>query len=344
MLFQRRRHALCVHAPAKLNLFLEVLGKRADGFHELETLMVSIQLYDTLRISAPESNSTCSNSTSPNATRAETAAGVGAGLRSPGDSDVNPGVTRLDAARSNAIELVCRHSPDAAGGNFMLPTGADNLIHRAAELLRSETGVTRGVRIELWKRIPLAAGMGGGSSDAAATLAGLSRFWELGLSPAELQRLAARLGSDVPFFLADSPAAVCRGRGELITPCSIPAGLHAVIVRPATGLSTPQVFRECRPADAPRPVQPLLRALRSGDLGNAARHLHNGLQIPALRLSPDVGQLQREFARLPLYGHLLTGSGSAYFGLCATRQHALHVAAVLRARRAGSVFVARSGA
>lgn len=145
-------------APAKVNLYLEVLSRRADGFHELETLMAAVSLYDTL-------------------------------------------VFKEDP--TGDILLRCNR-PD-------LSTGSDNLIRRAAELLRQHTGCTRGARVRLVKRIPLAAGLAGGSTDAAATLAGLNRLWSLGLTNVELAALGARLGSDVPFFLRPRPPGVRAG-------------------------------------------------------------------------------------------------------------------------------------
>jgi 4-diphosphocytidyl-2-C-methyl-D-erythritol kinase len=118
--------------------------------------------------------------------------------------------------------------------------------------------------------------------------------------------------------------------------------LHFVIVRPATGLATATVFRHCRPAEQRESVQPLLEALRHGRLGRVASLLHNRLQAPAEALNADVTRLKQHFSKLPVLGHLMSGSGTSYFGLCANRQQGLRVAARLKAVRAGEVFVARS--
>src|SRR3712207_5523703 len=154
MLFRQDGGVLVVHAPAKLNLFLEILAKRPDGYHELETLMVSIGLYDTLTFADD---------------------------------------------RSGRIDLRCAWADaqpsDGGAESEGIPVGPDNLVVRAAQLLRDYAGVGRGARIGLVKRIPMAAGLAGGSSDAAATLAGLNRLWQLGLTVGELQGLASRLGS-----------------------------------------------------------------------------------------------------------------------------------------------------
>jgi 4-diphosphocytidyl-2-C-methyl-D-erythritol kinase len=298
MLLRQDSETLEVFAPAKLNLFLDVLGKRPDGYHNLETLMVSVGLYDSLRLS-------------------------------PAPAAVTA-LTCRDARR--------RSSDHEA---FALSAGPDNLVLRAVAALRRATGTQAGVRIQLLKRIPLAAGLAGGSTDAAATLVGLNRFWNLNLTYQELHALAAELGSDVPFFLCPTGAAVCRGRGEILEPVDLPA-LHFVIVRPATGLSTATVFQHCRPGDSRQSARPLVAALQRGDLRSAAAGLFNALQAPAETLNADVGRLARTFARQPVVGHLMSGSGTSYFGICTNRPHAAMVAARFRAERAGQVFVAQS--
>src|SRR5438477_7604267 len=170
----RTADGLVVRAPAKVNLFLEVLGKRPDGYHDLATLMVAVSLFDTLEI-------------------------------------------KEDPSATITLDLVPPAEAPGAEDRPALTPGPDNLVWRAADLLRRHAGHPRGARLRLRKRIPLAAGLAGGSSDAAATLLGLNRLWRLGLTDAELARLGAELGSDVAFFL-HGPAAWCTGRGEVITP------------------------------------------------------------------------------------------------------------------------------
>ena len=301
MLFQHQLSAVTVSAPAKLNLFLNVIGKRPDGFHELETLMISVGVYDTLRF-----------------------------------SEGTPGEVKLRCFDYGAARTA---DPRSKGE---LSAGADNLVVRAAELLRSKTGTPQGARIELYKRIPLAAGLAGGSSDAAATLVGLNRCWNLGLSLKELHPLAAELGSDVPFFLNTTGAAVCTGRGEIIEPIELPLRLHFVIVRPRTGLSTALVFKHCQPSGAPSQVNELVTNLKQGRLARSAQLLYNTLQEPAERLNADVTQLKQVFSRQPVIGHMMSGSGTSYFGLCHNRRQALQVSARLKAMRLGDVFVTQS--
>jgi 4-diphosphocytidyl-2-C-methyl-D-erythritol kinase len=220
----------------------------------------------------------------------------------------------------------------------LVPETADNLVLRAAELLRQTCGFGGGARITLVKRIPPAAGLGGGSSDAAATLAVLNRAWNLQLDEAVLLDLASRLGSDVPFFMANHAYALCTGRGEQMEPIDAPAGLWLVLARPPAGLSTPAVYRGCVADPEGRTAAPLIAALQQGDAVATACHLRNGLQASAERLSADVVRLKDEFARLPVCGHQLTGSGSAWFGICRHRRHAAWCAARLQARGVAAVW------
>ncbi len=297
----RQLHPNCceVSTPAKLNLSLEVLAKRLDGYHELESLMVTVSLFDTLRF-----------------TRAQ------------------PG--RLDLSNHWCVSRQQHSTPT------LLPNGPDNLVLKAANLLLRETGTGHGVEIDLYKRIPLAAGLAGGSSDAAATLTGLNMLWELGLSLADLRELGAKLGSDVPFFLAGTNAAICRGRGESIEPIRFATSLHFVIVKPAAGLSTAQVFQNCQPAQTPNLTQELVRSLHGGDLGRAGKQFFNRLGAPAEKLCEQVSQLRDRFAGLPVLGHLMSGSGTSYFGLCHNSQQARQLAGRLRATHPGQVFDVQS--
>ncbi len=322
MNFRQVGPSLVVHTPAKLNLFLEILGKREDGYHELETLMVTVDILDTLIFTEEQSSEIrlrCS----------------GRGVRR--DGPVPERVARSSAVRSIAV----RSSADSAEAD--IPAGTDNLVVKAAQLVREHAGVEAGVQIALVKRIPAAAGLAGGSSDAAATLMALNRFWNLKLGRAELQRLASQLGSDVAFFVEGTSAAVCYGRGEIIEPLRVPLGLHFVIARPRTGLSTALVYKHCQVPAYKHSVGDVAAALRAGRIGRVGRFLHNALEEPALQLNAEVSQLKSRLSSLPVLGQLMSGSGTACFGLCHSRRQALSVANRLRAAGVGSVFVARMG-
>ena len=300
MLCQPSTSSLTVLAPAKLNLFLRVVRRRDDGFHDLETVMTSVNVFDTLVFDPSEK------------------------------PEINLRVVMAATRHQNS------QAPEP------VPAGADNLVIRSARLLNEYASTNFGVRITLVKRIPSAAGMGGGSSDAAATLAGLNRLWNLGLKRAELLDLAARLGSDIGFFLGESSLAVCRGRGELVEPLRLPLSLHFVIARPASGLSTPEVFKHCRPNEMGSSVDQFVKELRRGELGRTVRLLLNDLQPPAEILNDDVRRLRERFNALPVLGHQMSGSGTSYFGICASSRHAAMIAARLRAAGVPWVHVARS--
>ncbi len=296
---QRTPSTVLVRTPAKLNLFLEVLGKRTDGFHELETLMTPVNLYDLLWF-AP--------------------------------------------ADTGDIELTCERFPSVERSGeeaSRLPEGSDNLVVRAVRLLAERAGIWASARMKLWKRIPVAAGMAGGSSDAAAALVAANAGWRLDWSREQLLPLAAELGSDVPFFLGRGPA-VCRGRGERIEPASGLGILHFVVVAPPVGLSTAAVFRACRPAEHPQPLAPLLEALRTGDAATAGERLFNRLEPAAAELTPWIERLRREFADGEFVGHRMSGSGSSYFGLCRNLGHAQRAASRLRGRGVGQVYAVRT--
>jgi len=291
-----------VLTPAKLNLFLEVLGKRDDGFHEIETLMAPIGLYDTLY---------------------------------------------FENDPSGRIELFCEAADSQRSAEVgeqdvgeRLPEGSQNIVFRAIELMRTRCQTKCGARVRLVKRIPMAAGLAGGSSDAAAALVAANRVWGLNLPTSELAPLAAELGSDVPFFL-EPGAAICRGRGERIERVPALGALSFVVVKPPAGLSTADVYRACRPAQAAKTAAPLVAALRAGRLHEAVGRFHNALQAAAEQLSPWIARLAREFARLDFLGHRMSGSGTSYFGLAKHFRHARRLASELHARGLGRVYVVR---
>ena len=275
-----------LRAPAKLNLYLRVLGKRPDGYHEIETVFERIDLTDEVTFEpAPSLELTCTDST--------------------------------------------------------LSCGEDNLVVKAARLLQESCGVQAGARIHLVKRIPIAAGLGGGSSDAAATLLGLNTLWALGLKRAHLVRLAAALGSDVPFFLTDAPFAIGRGRGEVCEPEASQARLTQVVVVPEARLSTREIYAAGRfDLTAPKPSSTmLLHALRNGSLGELADGLWNDLEPEAIRRCPIIAAIQAQLRAYECPAVRVSGSGPAVFGLCRDLSHAQGVAAKMQRQPWRTVIV-----
>ena len=273
-------------APAKLNLFLEVTGKRPDGYHALETLMLAVDLFDTLEVADDPA----------------------------GD-----------------LTLAC----DTPG----VPDGPGNLAWTAADELRKRLAPGRGVRMRLTKRIPHQAGLGGGSSDAAAAILGCAAVWGVEASP----EVAATVGSDVAFFLG-GPAAWCTGRGEVVEPEAVGGTLGFVLVKPPGGLGTADVYKRLTVPATPADGSGLRAAVRTGDPEAVARHLFNRLEGPAFGLRPDLPAVRDELVQCGALGAMLTGSGAAVFGVCRDRGHADEVATRFRAVRGEcSVWVVRGG-
>jgi 4-diphosphocytidyl-2-C-methyl-D-erythritol kinase len=191
--------------------------------------------------------------------------------------------------------------------------------------------------MRLVKRIPSAAGLGGGSSDAAAALRAANIVWHLGWPDSRLAEIGAELGSDVPLFFADGPA-VCRGRGEKVAAVAGLGSLSFVLVRPPAGLSTAAVYGVCRRADRPLALGPLLSALARGDLAAAGRLLFNRLEEAARGMSPWVRRLLEELAAMDCLGYGMSGSGTCCYGLCRHARHARRAAGRLQARGLGMAW------
>lgn len=302
-------HEVAILAPAKVNLFLEVLAKRPDGFHEIETLLLPITLFDELTFRAtrhPQIELTC-----------RVVAGEVARLAN-------------SSSRHAAHELQ----------DLQIPQGPENLVWKAIALLKQRARVEWGAAVGLIKRTPAAAGLGGASSDAAAALLAANRGWNLGWSAQQLRELGSELGSDIPFFLAKG-AAIGRGRGDRMEQVAT-TRLVLVIVKPPVGLSTPLVYRHCRPAPQRCSVNLARKYLAIGALPLLAKELHNQLQPAATALTPWIERLRGRFIMQGLAGHQMSGSGSSYFGICRSRRHGRRIAATLRSQSLGSVHLAET--
>ena len=241
-------------APAKINLYLHILGRRPDGFHELDTLMAPISLGDTL------------------------------------DIDLIP-------AGAGGVEFTCS---DPA-----LSDAKDNLATKAARVFLDEFKLTTGVRIHLEKAVPVGAGLGGGSSDAAAVLLALRELTRIGCTDRRLAELATKLGSDIPFFIYRTPA-VCRGRGEIIKPERFKENYQGLLVHPGFGVPTPWAYKTY----AQNPSQ--------GEPGRtfADFTLRNDLEPPAFSKYPWLPAVKSWFQKQPeVLDSLMSGSGSSVFAL-----------------------------
>ena len=260
------------NSPSKVNLLLNILGKRPDGFHELETVMQPVNLCDRLTFER----------------------------------------------RGGAVELSCS---DAA-----LPVDSRNLVHRAATGFLQAAKIRDGVRIHLEKKIPLAAGLGGGSSNAATTLLAFNELFGQPLPAAKLEELAAALGSDVPFFLQNRPA-LATGRGENIQPLdSFPAlrGRAILLIHPGFGISTPWAYQNLSRFPAALNgrsgrAQKLISELQTGDWRVAGAEFYNSLEAPALEKYPVLALFQEFLRANGALATLMSGSGSTTFAITETK-------------------------
>lgn len=251
----------------------------------------------------------------------------------------------------DTITLVLRDEPgiritcDMPG----IPTDEKNLAHKAASLLFESRGISAGLDIHIEKQIPVQAGLGGGSSNAAAVLTGLSSLLGLSMSQAELCDLAARVGSDVPFFIVGGTAFVC-GRGEEVEPMPDIPTQWLVILKPPFGVSTPWAYRrldEIREVISHHISEPITasarmtKCIRSGAWAELPNLLSNDLELPAIEQHPEIGRLKESLLNAGASAALMCGSGSAVFGLFPSEDHA-HEAADSLAGDNLQVFVCRT--
>lgn len=255
-------------APAKVNLGLEILRRRPDGFHELETIFYRIALADTIELHE----------------------------------------------RPHGSSMTC--------DDPSLSIGPDNLCLRAVEAMRGATSIDRGVHVVLHKRIPTGAGLGGGSSDAAAVLKGLNGRWSSGLSLGQLKEIGATLGSDVPAFLG-GPLALGRGRGEILEdlPPIFPHWL--VCVTPPISVSTGWAYGHLQLVARPERTS-LRERFLSGlhDLKALDQMLTNDFEDSVLRAHPQIADAKRRLREVGCTVALMSGSGSSVFGLTSDRESA----------------------
>ncbi|MGV8059464.1 MAG: 4-(cytidine 5'-diphospho)-2-C-methyl-D-erythritol kinase [Smithellaceae bacterium] len=245
-------------APAKINLFLRVLRKRTDGYHDIVSLMQKITLYDELTF----------------------------------------------LPRPKGIVLKCPNSD--------LPTSENNLIYRAAEAVFSHTGYSSGIEIILTKNIPVAAGLGGGSSDAATTLLALNEMCQLGLKKAQLLQLGAKLGADVPFFIFGN-SALAEGIGDKLTAIKNMPKLNMVLINPSFSLSTKLVYESLNLRLTKKRINySIPRFFSDSDI---IREMHNDLETASLRMHPELTDIKQLLLRHGALSAMMSGSGPTVFGI-----------------------------
>lgn len=293
---------LRLKAPAKINWTLDILGRRPDGYHQMDMLMQTVGLYDTLWLEEADE-------------------------------------LTLESVQSRPSDQVASSATDGFASPAVV-YDKSNLVYRAALKLQERCGKPLGARMRLEKRIPSGAGMGGGSADAAAALIGLNQLWSLGLSQEELLKIGLTLGADVPFMLTGGLARV-GGIGEVITPLSPAPEIWLVLIKPCGGLSTREIFAAFDALDSTKVTHPRTdeaqRALLSCDLHALGGAMDNALEAVSVQARPA---LKNAAELLEAHGALramMTGSGSVVYGAFAGRQEAeaAHHALSARARENG---------
>lgn len=276
-------------AYAKINLLLSVRARRQDGYHEIESVMQTLDLHDRLDIRLTDSGKT---------------------------------------------EIRCSRP--------YVPTDERNLIWKAAARFYEKTGVSMtGLSVRLEKNIPVGAGLGGGSSDAAAALTALNSLHHMGLPKEELAEIAAGIGADVPFFIFGG-ACLARGIGEKLTPIPSLPNLPVLIVKPPFSVSTPKAYAAfdeygtqlCPDTDV------MLRAMQSGSLGEICAALGNSLEAPVCSMHPKITEIREKLLSLGARGAMMSGAGSAVFALFGSFQEAKKAREAL-AKDFGRCFLTR---
>ncbi|MDQ0216202.1 4-diphosphocytidyl-2-C-methyl-D-erythritol kinase [Oikeobacillus pervagus] len=253
---------LLMKAPAKINLSLDVLYKRPDGYHEVEMVMTTIDLADRIE---------------------------------------------LAEIKGNQIKMVSH--------NRFVPDDERNLAFQAAKILKERFKVNRGVSITIDKVIPVAAGLAGGSSDAAATLKGLNQLWNLGLTLDELARIGSEIGSDVAFCIYGGTA-LARGRGEKIERLPAPPNCWVILAKPTIGVSTSDVYRNLKVNELQHPnMKAMIDSIVQQDYEGVCKNMGNVLESVTLKMHPEVQHIKDQMKRFGADAVLMSGSGPTVFGL-----------------------------
>jgi 4-diphosphocytidyl-2-C-methyl-D-erythritol kinase len=281
-----------IRAPAKINLSLRVVGRRADGYHLLDTIIVPVSLYDEIE------------------------------LRKRRRMQGRP-------CNGELIQVLCDHP--------LVPQDETNLVYRAAALIMKNRPKAEPVWIRIKKNIPVGAGLGGGSSDAAATLIGLNRLLKLRLSVTRLEQMALSLGADVPFFIRHRPA-LARGIGEKLRPLRGLPYFWCVIVYPGFPVSTAWVYRNLGEKLTKSSVNTSI-ATSPKNFDQLTRRLRNDLEDVTFERYPKIAALKRKLLRDGAPGVLMSGSGSSVFGIFASRKASLEVFRRVRQEEGAQAFL-----
>lgn len=250
-----------IDSYGKINLGLDVLYKRTDGYHEINTIMQQISLFDTLTI------------------------------------------------REIKEDIILKSN------NHSLPLDSTNLVYRAWKILQEKTGINKGIQINIHKRIPIAAGLAGGSSNAAAVLKGLNELWNLNLSEKELREIGVELGADVPYCIMGGTA-LAEGIGEKLTPLKSLGGKLVLLANPGIGISTVDVYKKLKLQGKPQlDIKKIINAIENDDLKSVADNIINVMEEVVIKEHPIILEIKRDMKSFGALNAIMSGSGSTVFGL-----------------------------
>lgn len=267
-------NSIILKGRAKINLTLDVVGKRENGYHDLEMIMQTVNLYDTIYIRK---------------------------------------------TKTEGIRLKANYS--------WLPTNEKNIAYRAAALFFERSGIKGSIAIEITKRIPVAAGLAGGSTDAAATLVGLNKLYGTGYSKQELMDMGLELGADVPFCVARGTM-LAEGIGEKLTRLKSMPRTHVVLVKPPVSVSTAAVYKglNINNIKTHPDTKRVIKDLEEGNVEDIAANMANVLEEVTIPMHPVIAQIREDLVKQGAMGAMMSGSGSTVFGLFKSRAQAAKAA------------------
>lgn len=280
---------IIIDSYAKINLGLDILYKRPDGYHEINTIMQQISLNDTLTI------------------------------------------------REIKKDIVMESN------NHNLPLDSTNLVYRAWKILQDKTGINKGIQINIHKRIPIAAGLAGGSSNASAVLKGLNELWNLNLSEKELREIGVELGADVPYCIMGGTA-LAEGIGEKLTPIKSFGGKLVLLANPGIAVSTVDVYRKLKLQGKPQlDIKEIINSIENDDLKSVGNNIINVMEEVVIEEHPIISEIKKDMKSCGAINALMSGSGPTVFGLFDDLDNLNHCMIKLKDKLAtGTVLMAKT--
>lgn len=280
---------IIIDSYAKINLGLDILYKRSDGYHEISTIMQQISLNDTLTI------------------------------------------------REIEEDIVMESNNDS------LPLDSTNLVYRAWKILQDKTGINKGIQINIHKRIPIAAGLAGGSSNASAVLKGLNELWNLNLSEKELREIGVELGADVPYCIMGGTA-LAEGIGEKLTPIKSFGGKLVLLANPGIAVSTVDVYKKLKLQGKPQlDIKEIINSIENDDLKSVGNNIINVMEEIVIKEHPIISEIKKDMKSCGAINALMSGSGPTVFGLFDDLDNLNHCMIKLKDKLAkGTVLMAKT--